>query len=158
MNIIIKSRSEVEQLNKPIYRKVAIISVRDADSEDVKLQFQPDYLLKLRFNDVGESVFEKVLERKYCTKNEKALIKKCYNMFTDEQAEEICKFFYQINRRVDILVCQCENGQAISSAIAAAIMEMKNQSGIRIFADEQYNPNKMVFRMIMEKHHELNRT
>ena len=70
-------------------------------------------------------------------------------MLSDEQAKEIADFYFSIKGSTNLLICQCEHGQSRSAAVAAAIIEYKNKSGIEIFADDNYYPNKVVFKKVL---------
>lgn len=50
---------------------------------------------------------------------------------------------------LDIL-CQCEYGQSRSAACAAAILEHFCHTGISVFADYRYYPNRMVYHKIKD--------
>ena len=66
-------------------------------------------------------------------------------------AEEIADFHLSVKDKVDLLICQCEHGQSRSAAVAAAVLEYQNKSGIEIFADDNYYPNKMVFKKVLDQ-------
>lgn len=52
--------------------------------------------------------------------------------------------------KAETIICQCEYGQSRSAAIAAALSEFFWKSGIDIFADDRYFPNKLVFRLTLQ--------
>ena len=47
------------------------------------------------------------------------------------------------------IICQCEYGMSRSAGCAAAILEYYQHSGITVFADDRYCPNKAVFRKLL---------
>jgi predicted protein tyrosine phosphatase len=71
-------------------------------------------------------------------------------MCSNGQALKIAEFYDSIRDKADVLICQCEHGQSRSAAVAAAILEHRGKKGIRIFADDRYYPNKVVFRRVLE--------
>lgn len=79
---------------------------------------------------------------------EKLKIENKYHMFSDEQAKQVADFVSEVWDKVDVIICQCEHGQSRSAAVAAAIMQYKYQNGIDIFADDNYYPNKFVYRKV----------
>lgn len=54
-----------------------------------------------------------------------------------------------VEQRMDI-ICQCEYGQSRSAACAAAIKEHFEKSGIEVFADYRYYPNRLIFNKIYD--------
>ena len=56
----------------------------------------------------------------------------------------------EISDKAELLICQCEHGQSRSAATASAITEYYNSDGIKIFASDEYFPNKIVYRKIYE--------
>ena len=150
MKILIKSRKWIEQRALlPFTEKTALISICDCDLPFAELRNAPDYLLQLRFNDVDADVFEDELGDKP-SEEEKQRIEQKYHMISWEQAKEISQFFDNVKKDVEVLICQCEHGQSRSAAVAAAIKEYMNRSGITIFANDKYYPNKFVFRRVFK--------
>ena len=76
-------------------------------------------------------------------------VEKKYKMFSTEQADEIAKFYFSVCDKVECIICQCEHGQSRSAAVAAAIIEHRSGEGVDIFADDNYYPNKVVFRRVL---------
>ena len=110
---------------------------------------EPDFLLRLAFDDVDNDVFaDEPIEE--LTDEEKLEVEKKYNMFSDEQASEIASFYKNNKDNISTLICQCEHGQSRSAAVVAAILEFRSRRGIQIFADDNYYPNKVVFRKVIE--------
>lgn len=147
MNIKIMSRDAIEMFcEHPFVEKIALISITDYGYDFAELKNKPQHLLQLAFDDVDGDVFidelgENPLEEKLKIENK-------YHMFSDEQAKQVADFVSEVWNKVDVIICQCEHGQSRSAAIAAAIMQYKYQNGIDIFADDNYYPNKYVYRKV----------
>ena len=152
MKIIIKSRKTVESIAKtPFSIKTAIISIVDYGDEEVHFENMPQELLRVSFDDVDGDVFIDELGRnKLILPEERLNIEEKYKMISDEQALQIAEFYKRIAGRVQCLICQCEHGQSRSAAVAAAFLEYRYKSGIRIFSDDNYYPNKYVFRKLLK--------
>lgn len=150
MKVIIRSRKFIEQISKnPFPKGTDLISITDANDIPVVLENEPDYVLRLSFDDVDNDVFaDEPIDK--LTHEEKVAVEKKYNMFSAEQANEIAAFYEKNKDNISILICQCEHGQSRSAAVAAAILEFRSRRGIQIFADDRYYPNKVVFRKVLE--------
>lgn len=149
MKIIIRSRKFIERISRnPFPKGTALISITDTNDAPVILENEPDFLLRLAFDDVDNDVFadEPVEE---LTDEERLELEKKYNMFSEEQANEIASFYENNKTNISLLICQCEHGQSRSAAVAAAILEFRSRRGIQIFADDRYYPNKVVFRKVL---------
>jgi hypothetical protein len=70
-------------------------------------------------------------------------------MISQDQANEIASFYMDHKDNISTLICQCEHGQSRSAAVASAIWEYRSKQGIKIFADDRYYPNKVVFRKVL---------
>ena len=152
MKIKITSRAKIEALAlAPFAAKTALISVTDENADFAALKYKPDFLLQLRFDDItsedAEYEFVRHMGRKP-TKDEKCLLKPEFRLISDSQVEEIAEFVYQIKDEAALLICQCEHGQSRSAAIAAAVIEHFHHRGIIVFADDQYFPNKLIYRKV----------
>jgi predicted protein tyrosine phosphatase len=149
MKIVIRSRKSLENMSKrPFSKGVAIISITDVNDTPVDLEYKPNFLLRLAFDDVDNDVFaDESFDE--LTQEEIAGIEKRYNMFSEEQADEIASFYENNKTNISLLICQCEHGQSRSAAVAAAILEFRSRRGIQIFADDRYYPNKVVFRKVL---------
>ena len=133
----------------PFTEKTAVISITDYDDEQVVLKNVPEYILHLTFDDVdNDVVFDEV--GVHPTYDELKNTEDKYHMFTDAHAEKVADFYLNCRDNIDVLICQCEHGQSRSAAIAAAILEYKYKSGIKIFSDDRYYPNKVVFRKLLD--------
>lgn len=146
MNIKILNRDAIEMFcEHPFVEKIALISITDYGYDFAKFKSKPHYLLQLAFDDVDGDVFIDELP-KNPSSDDKIKIEKKYHMFSNDQANQIVEFVNDVWDKVDIIICQCEHGQSRSAAVAAAIMQYKYQNGIEIFADDNYYPNKFVYR------------
>lgn len=153
--IIIMSRNVIERLaDRPFDIPTALISIADADCDFAALTNKPQFVLQLAFDDVDNDEFINELGENP-TIEEKCWVEEKYNIITDEQAGQIAAFYNEVWDKADVFICQCEYGQSRSAAVAAAIMEYRDRSGIEIFAHDNYCPNKLVFRKVFEA---LNKT
>ena len=148
MKIKIMSRRAIEKYTEnPITEDTAIISITDFNGSFAKLKKPPKYLLQIKFDDVDNDVMVDELGHQP-TELERKMIESKYNMFSDEQARELANFYHSVADKSEYLICQCEHGQSRSAAVAAAILEYRSRKGIRIFSDDRYYPNKIVFRKV----------
>lgn len=150
MKIKIASRKNIEKFcQNPMKRQTALISITDYDGDFAALEHKPQYLLQLAFDDVpvGDGFIEE--EGRDLTDAEIAELEKQYHSITDEQIYQIVSFYNTVKDCADLLICQCEHGQSRSAAIAAAIMEYETKSGIDVFANDWYYPNKSLFRKVL---------
>ena len=141
--ILIKNRDAIEQMN--FVPKTALISITDVNYGFAKLTSEPDYVLRLAFDDVDNDIFDDV-----ATDVDRSIVAERYHMLSDEQAKQIAEFYAKIHNKTDIIICQCEHGQSRSAAVAAAILEYRSRSGIRIFSNDKYYPNKAVFNKVLQ--------
>lgn len=142
------SRDAIEMFcEHPFVEKTALISITDYDYDFAQLKNKPHHLLQLAFDDVDSDVFIDELSED-ASADDKLKIEKKYHMFSDKQALQVAEFVNAVWDMVDIIICQCEHGQSRSAAIAAAIMQYKYEKGIDIFADDNYYPNKFVYRKV----------
>ena len=150
MKILIRSRKSIEKMSKsPFSKGTALISITDVNYSPVNLENQPEFLLRLAFDDVDNDVFaDEPIDK--LTQKERVEMEKKYNMLSEEQANEIASFCENNKDNISTLICQCEHGQSRSAAVAAAILEFRSRRGIQIFADDSYYPNKVVFRKVLE--------
>ena len=150
MKILIKSRKSLERMARNTFPDgTAVISITDANDFPVAFEDEPDYLLRIAFNDVDNDVFaDELLDNP--TDEERAEIERKYDMISKEQADEIASFYINHKDDISTLICQCEHGQSRSAAVAAAVLEYRSRRGIKIFADDRYYPNKVVFRRVLE--------
>ena len=145
MKIRICNRENIEKLaQKPLAEHTALISITDFNCDFAELKNKPNYLLQLSFDDVDADVFVDEPGADIC------VIEAKYHMLSDEQAQQIAAFYHSVRDKVEVLICQCEHGQSRSAAIAAAILEYKSRSGINVFADDRYYPNKFIFKKVLK--------
>lgn len=150
MKILIKSRNDTEKMSKSEFGKgTALISITDAGSDFAVLIHKPDYLLQIAFDDVDNDIFIDELGRTPSVEERQELESK-YKMLSDEQALQIASFYTDNKDSIATLICQCEHGQSRSAAVAAAIMEFRSRRGIMVFAHDNYYPNKVVFRKVLD--------
>ena len=150
MKIRIMSRDALEKLaKKPFNNQVAVISITDVDTPIVKLENKPKEVLRLSFEDIDNDLIVDEIGHNPTSKQRK-LVEQKYNMFSDEQSDQIAVFYKEIRENIDTLICQCEHGQSRSAGVAAAIIEFRSKKGIQVFADDRYYPNKIVFRKVFE--------
>lgn len=147
LTLKIYSREEIEQLSiEPFQPNTALISITDYDWPFAELKHSPEYLLQLAFDDIDSDIFED----EHCTNIvEKEKVEEKYHMLSNQQAQKIASFYYEIKDKAGLLICQCEHGQSRSAAVAAAILEHQQHSGIDIFASDAYYPNKLIFRKVL---------
>ena len=126
-----------------------LISITDANDTPVKLTNEPEYLIRVAFDDVDNDVIVDEVG-KNATAEEKVLVEQKYNMISREQAHEIAKTYCNHKDEINTLICQCEHGQSRSAAVAAAILEFKSRRGIDVFSNDKYYPNKVVYRRVLE--------
>ena len=149
MKIAIFSRDKIEALScKGFAPHTALISITDAEWTFATLENKPEFLFQVAFDDIDNDIFVDELGRAP-TDEERKRIEAKYNMLTDEKAGEIAEFILSVKDKTDLLICQCEHGQSRSAAVAAAVLEYRSRSGIKIFADDHYYPNKMVFKKVL---------
>ena len=150
MKILIKSRKEIEALSqKSFSNKTLLISITDAEDMPVLLVHEPEFLIRVAFDDVdNDVVVDEVGEN--ATQEEKLSVEQKYNMISREQAHEIAKTYCNHKDEINTLICQCEHGQSRSAAVAAAILEFRSRRGIDVFSNDRYYPNKVVFRRVLE--------
>ena len=149
MKIKIMSKRVIERyMCEPMKEKTAAISITDFNGEFARLLNAPQWLHQVAFDDVDNDVMIDEVGGKP-TEEERILIEEKYHMFSDRQAQEIADFYRSICDEADCIICQCEHGQSRSAAVAAAILEYRSRKGIKIFADDRYYPNKVVFRKVL---------
>ena len=70
------------------------------------------------------------------------------SFFSD--ADALAEFIYKAYKNGKDFICQCEYGQSRSAGTAAAIMEHFYHSGIDIFSDYRYYPNRAVYHKVFD--------
>lgn len=148
MNVEIMGREELMVLAKePFPGGTSLISITDSDDPDVVLEQQPERVLRLKFDDVSDEIFEELLGRKP-TVREMHQIASRFHLLSNAQTQQMADFILGTPSE-GTLICQCEYGQSRSAGVAAAVMEYYYSKGIHIFADVRYYPNKLVFRKLL---------
>lgn len=138
MNLQIHSFESIENLAKESFPPyTALISIGDPGSQPPRLSHRPAWKLRLEFDDIYPEEIKEDTRGKYI-------------LFDYAMAEKIAEFVYRHKDEAKLFICQCEYGQSRSAAVAAAIAEHFDENGIRIFADERYYPNKIVFALTMQ--------
>lgn len=145
MKIQIKSREALEsEALLGFKERTAIISITDIGDKIVNLKNKPQFLLRLEFNDISHDS----LDMEDTVRGQFAKLYKL-GMIKSNQAQEIARFYLSHKDNIDVLICQCEHGQSRSAAVAAAILEFRSKKGINVFASDNYYPNKVVFRSVL---------
>ena len=114
-----------------------MISVKDTGDDASELKYKPLWLLQLVFDDISSDELEDYKDKEY-------------TLFNEQTARQIADFIICHKDKAETIICQCEYGQSRSAAIAAALSEFFWKSGINIFADDRYFPNKLVFRLTLQ--------
>lgn len=149
MKVKIMDRQALTELAKePFPKDVAVISITDSDAGDVSLQNLPGQLLRLKFDDVSDEIFQELLGRKPNVREMHQIAGK-FRMLSNDQTRQLADFILSREGK-GTLICQCEYGQSRSAAVAAAVMEYYDHKGICVFADPRYYPNKYVFRKLLQ--------
>ena len=149
MKIKIMSKRAIEKyMSEPMEEKTAVISITDFNGEFAKLLNAPQWLHQVAFDDVDNDVMIDEVGGKP-TEEERIAIEEKYHMFSDKQAAEIADFYRCVCDEAECIICQCEHGQSRSAAVAAALMEYRSRKGIKVFTDDRYYPNKVVFRKVL---------
>lgn len=142
MNIEIHSMQSLKQrASKPFAPGTALISIGDFGTELPQLEYKPEHILRLEFDDITPVGIDYESGGKYA-----------FRLFAAEQAKQIADFVYRYWNNGGTLLCQCRFGLSRSAAVAAAVKEHFDHNGIEIFADEeeQYCPNIFVFRLTLQ--------
>lgn len=66
------------------------------------------------------------------------------------EADELAVYIYKAYNCGRNIICQCEYGQGRSAGCAAAILEHFYHSGISVFSDYRYYPNKVVYHKVLD--------
>lgn len=148
MKVEIMSREALIKLaQEPFADNTAIISITDTEDEDVVLRHQPDRLLRLKFDDVSDEIFEELLGRKPNVR-EMHQINSRFHRLDNTQTKLMADFILSLKNK-GTLICQCEYGESRSAGVAAAVKEYYYGKGVNVFADARYYPNKHVYRKLL---------
>ena len=155
-NIEIHSIKSIEERSlEPFSPSTILISFGDTGSEPPMLQNNPEYILRLAFDDITLHEVKKEfnIPDNIASSDEKLiefLREHGVTIFNDTMAKQIAEFVVMHYDNAETIICQCHYGQSRSAGCAAAIREFYYGDGIDIFADDRYYPNKMVYRMVLE--------
>lgn len=131
MEVRVMTTNEVKKyFSKIRNEEVALLSIMNFLSDRIQLKYAPDFAVHCNLEDASTEDKNKLLSR--------------------EDEERICDFLDFCYGNVDLLIVQCERSNSYSSALAAACLEYTYESGITIFCDERYNPNKYVYNHMLE--------
>lgn len=141
MRVDIYSRKAIEKLirTKSLDQSV-IISFYDPDLLAVDENYKP-----VDFSSINNRVF---LIGLYDTDIDSL---KDYKMTYDDyfsEAQELAEFICSAYDDGLNIICQCEYGESRSAGCAAAILEYFYKSGISVFVDYKYYPNKLVYHKV----------
>ena len=146
MRIEICSFINIETIAKTEFEPgTYLISIRDSVAEQPVLEYKPDKILWLMFDDVSEELLTDTPTQK-THDAEINTTDMNFRPISDIDAKRIADFVLCNQKNINVLICQCECGQSRSAGCAAAISEFLYGNGIEIFADDRYQPNKMVYR------------
>lgn len=155
MNFEIHSFESIQKrAETPFEPHTSLISIGDPDAPPPKFSHKPDHILRLVFDDITiEEVKEEFKLPDWVGDSVQKLTEllKQHNTFLFDEAMALrtARFVYDHYDESVLLICQCEYGQSRSAGMAAAIAEHFYGMGIEVFADEQYSPNKLVYRKMM---------
>lgn len=138
MNVSIHSRKSMEELLKGDFpSNVAVISFYDPELLELDEEYTPiDYSVNSeRVCSIG------LLDIDMDSLSEYNLTYETYF----PEADDVAQFIYHAVREGLDIICQCEYGESRSAGCAAAILEHFYKTGISIFADFRYYPNKLVY-------------
>ncbi|HWQ58376.1 MAG TPA: hypothetical protein VN540_05080 [Clostridia bacterium] len=107
----------------------ALISIMD-HKRDCTERYPAARVLRLCFDDATDTSF-------------------WTNLMTQEQADAIRDFVLRYVNEIDLLIVHCTGGVSRSAAVAAAVLAGLGESDARIWNDENYRPNPLVYRMVL---------
>lgn len=144
MKVEINSRDEIEQIiaDGAFPENTAVISFYDPAVKRLDVDYtHVDYSHVCRhvFFSELDDLDSEVLSCKGYT----------YDTYFPE-ADEIAEFVSFAYRSGMDIICQCEYGQSRSAGCAAAILEHFYHSGISVFADYRYYPNRVVYHKVFD--------
>lgn len=132
------SRKEIEKLIMKGFPKNAdVISFRDTEDTTV-----------LDFHGLPKRVFSiAVDDMEYDELGEYGMSFEAYF----PEVGELAQFIREAIAADRDIICQCEYGQGRSAGCAAAILQALYGTGISIFSDYRYYPNKLIYNKLIEK-------
>ena len=140
MNVQIYSRKDIEALigSGHFPQNAAAVSFCDRGSEPCDRVDYSGVCGRVMYIELDDLDLEELSESGFT-----------YDTFFPE-ADEAAEFIIAVyNSGMDI-ICQCEYGQSRSAGCAAAVMEHFYHTGISLFADYRYYPNKVVYHKIFD--------
>lgn len=131
MNVLICSRKDMEKMiiNKSFPQKTAVISFYDPSTEHIKFDRVCCDVYYCPFEDIdvwSAAEFEE-------------------QSVQFDFADDLAEFIYKAYDNDQNIICQCDHGQSRSAGCAAAILQHFYGSGLAIFTDYNYCPNKVVY-------------
>lgn len=150
MQIEIHSSDSIERCAKIKFKSnTYLISIGDTDANPPTLLHKPKKSLRLIFDDINKDMLIDILGYDP-TDSEMRAYERHFRLIEDGQARRIAEFVWNNQNEIDVLICQCEQGQSRSAACAAAVAEFLYGTGGAIFADERYSPNTLAYQKILE--------
>lgn len=138
IEIAITSRSKMQKLihSGKLGEDTAVISFHDIAESPIYFGGTKASVLTLALDDLGPT---EISERngsltRYFTK-----------------AGMLAQFIVAMAAKGKKIICQCEMGMSRSAACAAAILQYYCGSGISIFADRRYYPNRIIFQKLFSE-------
>lgn len=171
MKIQVFSRNTIQEFKTEIPH--IVISIRSPNSECASLVDQSSRLsaIFLEFHDIDETIFdiEKKSDCPLCGGS--GFIKKwrhiengqCFRcnregldliLFCSDHAKIILNFVEFYKNKVDLIAVNCEAGISRSSGISAALSFILNGSGSDMFYFNNYIPNMLVYKKILDTYYE----
>lgn len=136
MNIFIMSRLEIENMIKTgVATDACVIGFRDVKDDR-----------NINYGELFKSIFTVVVDDlEYDELEETGLT---YEKYFSE-AKELAQFIHKVVLDDTDIICQCEYGQGRSAACAAAVLEVLYGTGISVFSDYRYYPNKIIYNKLV---------
>ncbi len=123
------SRLEMES-REPFKKAHMVISINSPDEPEVKINTNPDVLLRLSFYDLQRP------EGRFTT------------IFTQEMAETIVKTVRESLDKIKGIVVHCNAGVCRSTAVAGALSKILFGDDMKFFVEGV--PNRLVYKLMME--------
>lgn len=133
----IYSRKRMEKLlslGKSL-KNCAVISFCDTDLQPINYECKANRVFTILLDDISHGELK-----------DEGLTNEQFFKEADALAEFICK------AKSDGLhfICQCEFGQSRSAGCAAAVLQHFERSGITVFSEYKYYPNKLIYHKVLE--------
>jgi len=135
LNFIVADRETIEA-GLVVRSAYAVISIHDPDKPPAKVRKQAGLrdVLHVAFHDSEPSA--------------QMVLPDHIKLLTPEQAGQICQFVDSHRLDVGAVVVHCEQGMARSPAVAAALCKAMGGDDRKFW--REYQPNRFVYRMILE--------